>query len=399
MALFLVAIYYLGILPDGQPLKEWFPPQKIVAVAINMALGVGSFYLGILIHELGHALAGKTAGIEIIKVQIGFGREIMKLHLLGTELVFHARLAGGLTYPGKSPGGRFRPRLFAMIAGGMMANALAVGAGIWAMNSAWSETLEGIGIYLPHVFTGVNLFMIGVSLFPFTSLALGTPYPSDGRQLLRIPFMDDVDLEDFMAAAYLNRGVDLLWKDDYAGAESAFREGLVPFPRSRMLMNNLASALISQGKCAEAREILEAALGNGPPPALTGAMLRLNLAAVWLFDGSAEGIEKALEYSEAASKSLVGMHEAMVMRGAALMESGKTDEAMAILEKQVHSDKPLDKLRNSATGFIYLAYGRHLGGETEKAAELMEKLKTSPEPLSPYDQTLLERVEGRMGGI
>ncbi|MDH5678901.1 MAG: hypothetical protein OEZ28_09810, partial [Nitrospinota bacterium] len=291
------------------------------------------------------------------------------------------------------------PRLFAMIAGGMMANALAVGAGIWAMNSAWSETLEGIGIYLPHVFTGVNLFMIGVSLFPFTSLALGTPYPSDGRQLLRIPFMDDVDLEDFMASAYLNRGVELLWKDDYAGAESAFREGLVPFPRSRMLMNNLASALISQGKCAEAREILEAAMGNGPPPALTGAMLRLNLAAVWLFDGSAEGIEKALEYSEAASKSLVGMHEAMVMRGAALMESGKTDEAMALLEKQVHGDKPLDKLRNSATGFIYLAYGRHLGGETEKAAELMEKLKTSPEPLSPYDQTLLERVEGRMGGI
>jgi len=394
LALVIIAMFYLGLLPDGETVRVWFTPDKIVALVVNCVFGVVCLFLGILIHELGHALAGAAAGIEILKVQIGMGRELFTVRPFGTKIVFHSSLAGGMTYPGKVPNTHLRTRYFILTAGGMAAQVVVVGAGILAMDSAWSNRLESFGLYLPHVFTWVNLFMAGFSLFPFISLAMGTPYPSDGRQLLRIPFLDDVDLEDYMAAAYLNSGVELLWKGDYSGADKVFRDGLAAFPRSRMLMNNLSSSLISQGRCEEARKTLGSVL-DGDLPALTGAFMNLNMAAAWIYDGSAEGIEKAVEHSEKAYVVLARLHGAAVIRGAALMEVGRVEEAMVILKKEVNSKKPLDKLKNKTTGHIYLAYGYHMNGEEEKGGELVEKVESSREPLSPYDRALLERIKKR----
>ncbi|MDH5639042.1 MAG: site-2 protease family protein [Nitrospinota bacterium] len=398
---FLMTSYVFGVLSaslviywhtGNVPLADWLAlaPHYIPALALNIIIFFPLLYLSIVIHEMGHVLAGVASGMEILRVQIGIGRKLFKFRLFGIEFAFLTGW-GGLTFTGDVPQAFVKTRFFIMIAGGVTAQIGAVGCAVALMGTAWLNGMENLGLFPVHIFVGINVFLVAFNLIPFTYLGAGTPLSTDGRLLAQIPFLSDEQTEDYMASAYINRSHALIMSSDFVGAEKILLEGVAAHPSSKILKINLASSLIPQGRCQEAEPVLANAMENEPPP-LTAAMLRLNLAAVWLFDGSFEGIEKAMEYSEKAYADLAKMHGAAVIRGAALMEAGKTDEAMAILAEQVHLAKPLHMLTNDSVGHIYLAYGYHLKGEVEKGRELIEKVEASLEPLSPYDQALLERV-------
>ncbi|MDH4182656.1 MAG: site-2 protease family protein [Nitrospinota bacterium] len=396
LAFVIVAIYYAGSIFGFSVFREVFTPLHILAFSANALAAVIFIYPIIVIHELGHALAGAAAGIEINRVQIGSGPRLSSFHLFGVEFLFHTHSHGGLTFPGRIPDDFIRSRIFLLTCGGVLAQALAALAGWAAFDSWWSNFLEEYGVYLPHTFTGVNILLLFLNLNPVTVHVMNMPAYSDGRQLARIPWLTGGELDDFLAAAYITGGYDLLMKDDYSGAERTFRQGLALAPRSLMLMNNLSSALISQGRCREAIQIIEEAMKAGPYQ-LIGCLLHVNLASAHLCLGADGDMQKALENSETAYWIFPRLPSVAIIRGAVLLEAGKTVEGTNILLEHVHPSQPIQKLWNIALGHIYLAYGHHLAGRADDAAMLISRVEAHRAHLSAYEAMMLERIQRRIG--
>src|SRR6186713_2047946 len=55
-------------------------------------------YLSTIVHELGHALAGRVLGLHVWRIVVGSGPTLAKHRLFGTELHFGAIPIGGLTF-------------------------------------------------------------------------------------------------------------------------------------------------------------------------------------------------------------------------------------------------------------------------------------------------------------
>src|SRR5688572_14917960 len=64
----------------------------------NAFLFVVASYVSTIVHELGHAFAGRVLGLRVWRIVVGAGPTLVKRKLFGTELHFGAIPIGGLTF-------------------------------------------------------------------------------------------------------------------------------------------------------------------------------------------------------------------------------------------------------------------------------------------------------------
>lgn len=149
--------------------RNWFLPEVILALCTVIAC----WFLAVLIHESGHALAAHLKGMRVIRMQAGM------LDVIFLRRGFRWRIAkpqGGLhgyvqAYP--DPAAAIRPAMLCMIAGGPVAN---LAAAILAVLLAQGIEMEREGLI--HVFALINGVLGIANLIP---MARG--WASDGMLL------------------------------------------------------------------------------------------------------------------------------------------------------------------------------------------------------------------------
>jgi hypothetical protein len=163
---------------QGLDLFEWpeFPPGP----AFNGLIFLPALYIAILIHELGHLVAGKVAGMITGGVCIG-GLVIAKS---GEHWVvrFQPRfLFGGFAMSLPVPGELRRSRFAWMVAGGPIASVLMAGVCWAAIAQYGDEGLFGDGEWIGTLFWSA-VITIASSVIPYSVRGI----MSDGRRLWQL---------------------------------------------------------------------------------------------------------------------------------------------------------------------------------------------------------------------
>ncbi len=349
------------------------------------------YYLGIYIHEFGHALAGSIVKIPIKRIVVGTGRELVRMRFGRAQLIITSTFFNGATYYGEISEKSLPLRFFIFGSGGILAQCFAILVCIFVFglqaNDIFSARFSSIG----QAFIHINLLMIFFSILPIKYEISGINTPSDGLRLARIPFWKTPEIKEILMAGKLNEGQELIEAKRYDDAEIELRKCLKQYPAFLAPKINLALILIKQLKWEEARTMLRASLEEYRDDPLLFLAYN-NLAWANFFRLDEKGLRKADIYSKKAIELNPKIQCVISTRGCVLIEGGAIDEGMNLLTSIVKPARPLDEHTNHPVSFIYLAYGCHLKGFPEDALSHLRKIEEHPAPLDPDNRFLYDHV-------
>jgi tetratricopeptide (TPR) repeat protein len=160
----------------------------------------------------------------------------------------------------------------------------------------------------------------------------------EGDVLLPDPLMQDLRNTLHSATAYEALGVQALAREDYAGAATYFRSGLVLDPDSSSLHHRLGTALFLGGDMRSGREEFEEALRLAPD----FARAHYSLGVLMLSQGQ---VREALERLSAAIGYDPDYPEARILLADLLRDTGRPRETLAHYERVIRSSPQLAEAR------------------------------------------------------
>ena len=222
--LLLVSVIFTGYLPSMKTSgkKRWVSIMIVVLVigivAGQLTSAKGYFstllffsypatfllsgYIGIYIHEFGHALAGSIMGFHIHSITIGTGRELFRKQVRGIFVVITNSFGvEGMTIAlaGNMPNTHLRFRYLVYVLGGIIAQGIAVIVTIILLNINLQTLFHPPYLSLGHMFIYSNLLTIGLNLLPSKILLKGTWIANDGLKMIQIFFWNERDIRRILS--------------------------------------------------------------------------------------------------------------------------------------------------------------------------------------------------------
>jgi hypothetical protein len=369
-------------LGEGKPA----PPLILLAAALVIPLGL-------VVHELGHALVGRALGLRVLGVSLGVGPARWRFRVRGVEVeVAPIPVAGHVIFDLRGVPW-VRTRLWVATAAGPLANLALVAL---VADSA-RRALEGGGVVAYALFPGLwlsNLFLGFGNLVPFRKRRGDRPGILDGRKLIEIPRWSDEQLKQAGEFADAHRVVGAWMRGDLDGARAlavalAERRPDWWFP----------PAIVGDVDCKR-HEWVAAVAAYRASLAVAGPERRfqVGVALAWALVGAGTP-ESLAEADEVSAATLVGAEgpaadgdraaAARGARGAVLLELGRVDEAVAHLRAAAASGKGRENWLLRA----YLAWGEHVAGDRAAAGPMLDEARRK---LGAHP--LVERVAGRLQG-
>lgn len=344
-------------------------------MGFNLALTYAFTAVAVGIHELGHAVGGRLAGLRVMRIAIGMGRCLWRGQIAGTELLLRALPVQGqvIAIPRSKTGGG--GRLFALVVAGPLANALAVvlllpGMAYQPLIDAW-----GTGPAPRAAFLAANLLTLGLALFGRRVFVDGQDLPSDGIQLARIRRDPRTAWDNARLSGYLVEGSRLCEQGRYQDAQACYTAGIEQYPQqSAVFRAGLAFAAICMQDFRRARGILlEVAAERPADPGLRAAVMD-NLAWADLFSGDPELLHEADESSAEAMRLRPWVPGVQETRGAVLIHQGHCEAGRELLHRAfAGTDHP--QHRASCAFLLAMAEqqrGRH--AEAERFGSIARRL-------------------------
>lgn len=241
--LVLLGLGPLGLLLGGGPL----------AVAMtNYLIFVLFLFALIPLHELAHAATAIALGGRVMRVQLGCGPRLARLHWRDIPIWLHRDLIVGATVLGFPRPKWIRLRRFLAIAAGPLVHL--VFSAVLIRSSDWGAFGQGVGWRTPLLWANVVILFLVLVPRRMRSSALGVP--NDGMNLWRILRGHNTALE--IHASYFAAATAVAAEDHRLDRASAvIEEGLNAFPDSPTLLTNHAILLIRRGRYEEALPLLE----------------------------------------------------------------------------------------------------------------------------------------------
>ena len=313
-------------------------------------------YLSVIVHEVGHALAGRAMGFVVTSLGLGTARPFLVLP------ISRARFYFGLSQPFQGITFAFLPRhdtgwrrLAAYVAGGLVANL--VGAAL-ALDLALRLPAGQLAIF-GKIFAAVNALMGAYNLIPFDMKVGRAPLHSDGKTLLEILRTGSLTTSppDVIQTA---TGFGPLWRS------------IGDRRMHRLYTLSAASSWLELGAKAKAEALVaEAVAIDGPDPYIDWLewFIRTNLAIV---RGEVAEAKAALAQVErlTAPTSTAGVYLLSLLRASLLQIEGEPGKALAAFEKLSHD--PVGK-RCPALGLAALTSQLHaacVAGDQEAVVAL-----------------------------
>lgn len=277
------------------------------------------YVIGVVCHELGHALCAAIASIPVRRIQIGVGPVLLR-HRFG-EISLELRLLplSGLVWP--YPVANFRRSRWALfILGGALGNAAVIAA------VAGLSAIDAVRNQVDDVFGGIVLaqvFMILATMIPYRYAVSGTPVASDGLQILQLLWQprDATTPASISYAALLN---------GYGSTASA--PSVLSSAGSRVFYQlNRPDRWSDNDARRDFRESLRRELGRDELTREERMLVLDALASDALTFGEPELLPDLDEWSSRALELGPEKLPLLCTRGAALVELGRYNEGKALL--------------------------------------------------------------------
>lgn len=354
----------------------WLVLARVFPLAPPTGTGLGSLLLDALpiyvllipVHELGHAVAAWLVGLRIERVIVGEGPRLVEGTIRGVTIELRLLPLGGVTVPRPGMLGAFiRSRYWLVVAGGPAANVL-----VHVLCAAIVND-PGAGVPLRQVMFEVafmNSWLLLLNLIPFRTSG---GQPSDGLQLVTIPFVGPTVVHQTRLVRYAQHATEALAREDLDGAQRWCEAGLEALPRDVVLRQLLGFVQHRRRDYERARQVWKEALADARAPA---AQYLLQSCIAWV-DVLVGGEDRLAEADRLSRElSLVSDAAQRHTRGAVLLRLGRLDEALPLLKARLYLGGPKHP-RDIAACHALLAVATALAGERDAAARHLETARAA----------------------
>ena len=253
----------------------------------------------VILHELAHALTARAVGLEVTLMRLGSGPFVWAGKALSFPVRLYAWPLSGLTHLSGHTAQWVRTRVWLTVLMGPLSNLALAGAAI----VLWNPLVVVIDSNVTLLWIVYNAFMAAGNLWPHGTHASGQPYPSDGRQLIQIPFQKAERLAEALSLGAVG-AIAVSYNDgDYSGAEAACLEELEHLPGDPWLVILLSACQTNLGDYVSAWKTVQPLLDSTAlAPALHAAIQNNAAVALWLRDINQTQHEHSLSRAAALSE-------------------------------------------------------------------------------------------------
>ncbi|MCX6980849.1 MAG: site-2 protease family protein [Verrucomicrobia bacterium] len=318
--------------------------EFITTTVTILLLGIPAVLIGLylaewillVIHELGHALAGWFMGLEVVEIRLGFGTKIFarRFGRLSVCIAKYPLCGWVLAFP---PVKAYRIRWFLVVLGGPLASALAyvflVENGplkAWYFEWSWTWVLYAFQRTVRYM----SLWTLLVTLWPRRCRLYGQNMLSDGLELLRMFLLEPA--EATREAAYLQanraRALSAEGKRDEAAALLREAQASPELEVDLAFHANIAAYHAEQGRVDEAMRTLRELLPKAEDDSKVCAEVADAFCSVVIYAGLAAELPEAEQIIRKAIERCPDEISLNVSLGGILYERGHYEEAHQILK-------------------------------------------------------------------
>jgi tetratricopeptide (TPR) repeat protein len=359
------------------------PSSRTATVLLEASLVGLSFIPLILIHELTHASVAKLVGLRVFGIQIGIGKTVWSGEFLEINWVVNILPISGITLVGARPSPAIRSKLFFVYLAGPASHAAMAFVFYLLAQTLPSFT---IGHQLSSALVVVNILLLVANLLPRKVSVVTGMQGTDGWHLFRVPFLKESEFTKRYIGYYASEAMQAYAKNDFDSAISWVDRALSLDVNSGVAQNVLGIIQMARQEYHDSRETFLRLLEteDARQPGLRYILLN-NIAYMDALLHDPSLLPEADEFSAEALKHLQWIPAIMGTRGTVLLELGKLDEGIALLQKSMslHPDK-----QGKALNACHLAIGEFRRGDLGAARKYLATAKT----LDPKC-FLLSRVE------
>jgi hypothetical protein len=293
-------------------------------------------------HEIGHAVAGRLAGIRVFSIEIGKGRIVYEFLFGGIRWRIRCITFGGLTYSVPCTPDFFRLKRFVMVLGGPLANVIILIISIKLLSL--DEIIESTPFtgFVPMLLLALsNFLLLPFSLWPHTIKTAAGNIPNDALNLWKTLRMTNDQIRETLAVRYLYEAEECRLQKHYPEASKWIADGLHHFPGNILLKISGANILSLRRKYSEALRAYALLVGRNKKHENLDSLLLNNIAYMYLLIGKPEFLVKADKCSRLALDRLPWVVYYKGTRGSVLVELCKYDEGLKLLHEamRAHPEK------------------------------------------------------------
>jgi hypothetical protein len=178
----------------------------------------------ILIHEVGHVIAGSVFGFIVHRVYIGTGFEVFRLYYKGVSFIFCSKINSGFTYASCKSASRYKLRKVFLVMGGILLNLIIILV-IYPLTNFRTFSLTTINLNaILIVFQLTNILSFIVCFLPMKRKINFFSISNDALKFLEIIFMHKHKFDDEKKVARYFSFLDAYEKQDFDIAEKILDE-------------------------------------------------------------------------------------------------------------------------------------------------------------------------------
>lgn len=362
---------------------------------LNLLVLIAFIYLDIYIHEFGHVIAAKLAGIGVNRVIIGNGKELLRKSIFDIPVVITNNLGGAVTLMGSIDRNHLKLRLALFVAGGVFFQSLLVIACFVLFGTKDWSLLFTREIGFSNMFIFSNILLIVTNLIPRHFNICGLRTPNDGLRLLTVPFLKEKDINGLLLADRIFKAHEIFERKEYLAAAAAYEKCIEECPDLHISRLNLSVALLKLLKFHKAENILmqliqEDGIDN------YSCIIYNNLAWVNILYFTDESLKKAADFSKMAFDLNSSSNSIIGTRGAVLIALGSINEGIELLSQITKINKEIDPNTNNATDFLFLAYGYISANTSDEGYKYLNRAESYYAQMEPDEKYLFELIKNRI---
>ena len=318
--------------------------EFITTTVTILLLGIPAVLIGLylaewillVIHELGHAVAGWFVGLEVVEIRLGFGTKIFARDFgrLSVCIAKYPFCGWVLVFPPSVKG--YRMRLFLFVLGGPLASALAyvflVDIGpvkAWYFEWSWTWVLYAFQRTVRYM----SLWTLLVTLWPRRCRLYGRNMLSDGLELLRMFLLERAEATRESAYVQANRA-RLLWANGRRDEAVALLVETQASPNLEVDLAfhaNIAALHAEQGRVDEAMRTLRELLPKAESDREVYGEVADAFCSVVIYAGLAAELPEAEQIIRKAIARCPDQVSLKGTLGGILYEQGRYEDAHMVL--------------------------------------------------------------------
>ncbi|HTX22686.1 MAG TPA: site-2 protease family protein [Candidatus Aquilonibacter sp.] len=314
------------------PFILYSPTRSVGLLLLNISVFQLFVLFSTVLHELGHAIAGRLAGIRVFGIEIGKGPVVYEFLVARIRWRVRAIAFGGITRGVPFTAHLFRLKELIYVLGGPATNAVLLFLSIKfiSLDEVFqSTTFSG---FVPMLLLALSNFLLLVfSLWPHMANSTAGKTPNDGLLLWKIWWFDKPKINETLAIRYLREADECRLQKDLIGMKKWIEEGLCFFPHNPHLKISAVGILGLQKKYPEALRAYALLVGRDKKNENLDSLLLNNIAYTCVLMGKPKLLARADACSRIALKLMPWVVHYKGTRGSVLVEQGKYDEGLKLL--------------------------------------------------------------------